>query len=732
LEQGGATRMRAARRGFPFAPLRTPAALRLRWRGGEIGAAFRDALECELAERAGFQWLAVAFGAGCLVYFVLPREPVFVMLAMAALVAGGVAMIGHRRGRSWRAAALLAACFAGASAAKLRVDGLDAPQVERPFAAELTGRVVDRDHRTDRRPRIVLDRLASASVAPADMPRKVRVTLGAKAELPPLGSRVALRARLMPVPGPAAPGGYDPRRAAFFEGIGASAFVLGTWRLEAEPQPSLDLAVARVRAAMVARIMAAEPGEAGAVAAALLVGERSALSAETTESLRASGLAHILSISGLHMMLIGGAAYLFVRAGLALSPALALSRPIRKWAAVAALVVVTAYLALSGGGAATMRAWIMAAIMFVAILVDRPPISMRNLAIAAFVVLALEPENVTEPGFQMSFAAVAALIAGWDAWSERRRLRLTDADAMPGQWAARWLARAVFGVALTTLLAGLATAPFAAYHFERVASYSLIGNLLAAPLVSAIVMPAGLLTLVLMPFGLEGLPLWGMARGIEAMLAVSDWVARLPGAEVAAPPITPAGLLLIASGMLWLCLWRLRWRLLGWPAVGLGLLLGPLLHDSPDILVAADGRVVAVRDTSGVLRVSGGKAGSYMIGQIFDEEGGPPEAGADLRKGVRCDELGCILPGAGAVVAHVLDAGAFPEDCDRAEIVVSPLEAPRSCRAALVIDAARLARSGAHELRYGLDGPSGGIDVTMERSAFPRPWQAGGGSAGDE
>ena len=160
--------------------------------------------------------------------------------------------------------------------------------------------------------------------------------------------------------------------------------------------------------------MAAEPGEAGAVAAALLVGERSALSAETNESLRLSGLAHILSISGLHMMLIAGTAFFVVRAVLALSPRLALSRPIRKWAAIAALIVVSLYLALSGGGVATVRSYVMAVVMFAAILVDRPAISMRNLAIAAFIVLAMEPESITEPGFQMSFGAVAALIAGWE------------------------------------------------------------------------------------------------------------------------------------------------------------------------------------------------------------------------------------------------------------------------------------------------------------------------------
>ena len=315
------------------------------------------------------------------------------------------------------------------------------------------------EHRVDRRPRIVLDRLASEMIGADAMPRKVRLTLPESYGLPPLGARIAIRARLMPVAGPVVPGGYDPRRAAYFDGIGGSGFLLGQWQVaEAPPANSSELAIARIRSAIVARIMAAEPGEAGAVAAALLVGERSSLSEETNESLRISGLAHILSISGLHMMLIAGAAFFLVRALLALSPPLALSRPIRKWAAVTAILVVTVYLALSGGGAATTRAYVMAVIIFSAMLLDRPAISMRNLAIAAFIVIALEPEGVAEPGFQMSFAAVAALIAAWELWSDRERRRLTDDDALPGLRLLRTARRAVLGVAATTLVAGLATA----------------------------------------------------------------------------------------------------------------------------------------------------------------------------------------------------------------------------------------------------------------------------------
>jgi competence protein ComEC len=362
--------------------------------------------------------------------------------------------------------------------------------------------------------------------------------------------------------------------------------------------------------------------------------------------------------------------------------------------------------------------------MFAAVLVDRPAISMRNLAIAAFLVLAIEPEGIAEPGFQMSFAAVAALIAAWEFWRDHRAARLADDDVVPGYWLMRLAGKALLGVALTTLVAGLATAPFAAYHFERVATYSLLGNLLAAPLVSAIIMPFGLLSLAVMPLGLEALPLAVMAWGIEMLLGVAAFVASLPGADVRPPPMTAFSLCLIAAGMLWLCLWRLRWRLLGLPAIGLGLLLIPVLIDPPDILVAPDGAAIAVRDSSGVLRVSGARAGSYLVEQFFDEESVQPASGAELRKGVSCDTAACLFSGAdGNTVSHVLDPVAFTEDCSHATIIATALVAPESCDAALVIDAPKLARFGAHAIRVSGPPETPVFEETTELSGNPRPWQ---------
>jgi competence protein ComEC len=239
---------------------------------------------------------------------------------------------------------VLAVLLAGASLGKVRVDSLVAPEITREMSIALSGRVIDRETRAGLRPRVLLDRIVTDAIAPEAIPPRLRVTFSPSAGLPPLGARIALRAHVSPIPGAMVPGGYDPHRAAFFAGIGGGGFALGKWTLEAPPRFSLMLMVAELRAAMVARIVAVLPGDAGAMAAALLVGERSGISEAANDNLRIAGLAHILSISGLHMMLIAGTAFFTIRAILALSPRLALRYPIRKWAAAGALLTVTFYL----------------------------------------------------------------------------------------------------------------------------------------------------------------------------------------------------------------------------------------------------------------------------------------------------------------------------------------------------------------------------------------------------
>ncbi len=690
---------------------------------------WRACLVAELEDRRGFLWLPIAFATGIVVYFALPREPLLAALVLAAGLAALWALRGRASGGPYRLAVILCLIAAGAASAKLRVDRLAGPTLDRSATVSLTGRVIAVERRADRRPRLVLDRIDWPG-RPADAkPRRIRISLPGQTALPQIGSRVGLSARLGPVPGPAMPGAYDPRRAAFFDGIAASGFAFGTWTPVAaadEAGLSPRIAIARLRQAISERVRQVDDGQAGAVAAALIVGDRSRLSAATVESLRTAGLAHILAISGLHMALVAGTAFFLLRGLLAASPSLALNRPIKKWAALAALAVGLVYLGLSGGNVATIRAYVMAAVMFAAIVIDRPAISLRNLAIAAFVVLALRPESVGEPGFQMSFAAVAALIAGWEVWRDRRRLHLAEPSPSPIMRGARLTLRAFAGIALTTLIASLATAPFAAFHFQKLAAYSLAGNLAAMPLVSLLVMPAGLFSLVAMPFGLDPLVLPVMFAGIDALLTIAAGIAGLPGALVVTPRMPVASLLLVSGGFLWLVLWRPRLRLFGLAPIAAGLLLAPLAARTPDVLMTAAGRAVAVRDAGGVLRFAGSRADSFVVGQWLAAEGPRAPDRQAIRDGVACDRLGCILRGRGGlVVAHVRDAAAFIEDCRRADIVLTPLRAPDDCAASLVLDARATSRRGAHAVY--LEGPDNDPMKTIRIiTAWPqvrRPWQ---------
>ncbi|MDH3196056.1 MAG: DUF4131 domain-containing protein, partial [Hyphomicrobiales bacterium] len=275
-----------------FAPQSlTPASLvrRLVWRAGDALVYWRACLIAELEDRRGFVWLPVAFGTGIALYFALPREPVLGALGVVVLATGLWAVRGWAGGRSYRLAVVLCLIAAGAASAKMRVDRLIGPQLERPMTVTFSGRVVAIDQRAGRPPRLILDAIDWPGRAAEETPRRIRISARGQSELPQIASRISLRARLGPVPGPAMPGAYDPRRAAFFDGIAASGFAFGKWRpVETSKEAGFapKFAIARLRRAISQRIRQADDGQAGAVAAALIVGDRSHLSQQTVDNLR--------------------------------------------------------------------------------------------------------------------------------------------------------------------------------------------------------------------------------------------------------------------------------------------------------------------------------------------------------------------------------------------------------------------------------------------------------------
>ncbi len=695
-------------------------------RTGLIGGAAQrlgDALLSE-ADR-WFLWVPVLFGAGIGIYFALDEEPAGIIAFAAPMAIFGLLLLARGRPALWACFAALLCVALGFSDAKLRAVLLSTPVLERASGAVILEGWVERSQPVlPKGVRLTLRITAlTGKITPAGL-NKVRLT--SRYDPPPqAGTPIRVRAILRPVPEPVSPGGFDFSRKAWFNGIGAVGFAISAPAvLENPPLPDLKMRVIALidglRKGVDGRIRQAVPGPTGAIASALITGERGRIPKPALQALRHSGLAHVLAISGLHMALMAGALYWLARAGLAMVPQLALRLPVKKIAAVMALLGGGFYLALSGGAVATQRAYLMMAIFFLAVLLDRPALTLRNVALAAIVILALYPESLFNVSFQMSFAATAALISVYERWGNRTK-------PVPSQFAfwrgIQITGRYFTGIALTTMVAGLAVAPFAIFHFHKLAQYSLIGNLAAMPLVGICVMPMALASLIAMPFGLEYWPLQAMGAGIETIVEIAGTVSGWDGAVVRVGTIPVFSLLALVLGGLWLTLWRERWRLAGLVIAAAGLATSGTVS-APDILVDRDGAVVAVRGGDGQLTATPGKGGTYSLERWLASNGDartPREVRA--LKDFACDDLACVARVRGKSVAFLLHPAALREECASADIVVAKFPVGKHCKAARVtLDRLDLSNEGAHA--FYLDGQSIRVE-SVAGGRGNRPWTRG-------
>ncbi|MGR3759543.1 ComEC/Rec2 family competence protein [Roseobacteraceae bacterium NS-SX3] len=526
-----------------------------------------------------FPWVPVCFAAGIGGYFALPAEPGAAVLAGAA-AAGAAALLLVRLPNALAFAGwALALAAAGFCLAAGRAHWVAAPVLDYRYYGPVEGRVAALDRSAAGALRVTLDQVRLGRLSPLRTPEKVRLSLPGANQVPVPGTRVMTTAHLLPPQGPAEPGGFDFRRYAWFQGLGAVGYSRVPLLAIAPPGDALPVQQLRTRVSEL--LQQRLPGEAGAFAAAVTTGDRSGVGQGTLQALRASNLAHLLAISGLHMGLLSGFVFAAVRLGLCLLTAVALRWPVKKLAAGAALAVAAAYLALSGGNVATERAFIMVAVMLCAVLLDRRALSLRAVAVAAVIVLIRRPESLLSPGFQMSFAATTALVAVFGL--------LRDAQVPLGP---RWL-RPAAAVVISSAVAGVATAPFGAAHFNTLAHYGLAANLLAVPVMGTVVIPAAVLVLCLAPVELEGAGLTAMRWGLEWILSVAHWVAEAEGAQghVAAPG--PWVLPVLGLGALVLLLWQGRGRLAGLAPVALALCLW-MAAERPPVLIAGNGGLVGV------------------------------------------------------------------------------------------------------------------------------------------
>lgn len=693
---------------------------------------FGQAFETEAALRRPFLWLPVAAGSGVVLYLYADREPSLWLIAPAAVSLGVLAYLARANRVAFYFLCGFCAVFAGELSAALRTSRVAAPVLDKIRLVTLQGFIEEMDFRRNGA-RFLLRVHSAEGLAPEQTPFRVRLTMR---RAPPFeaGTYVSLKARLLPPALASLPGGYDFARDAWFARLGAVGNVLG--RVEVVPAPespglaaSAMMAIDRGRNALARRIDKIVGGDSGAIAAAMVTGKRDLLSDEAKEVIREAGIFHIITISGVQMTLVAAIFFVGLRRLLALSQTLALSYPIKKWAALFAIAGAIFYDIATGSRVGTERALFMTLIMLTSVVLDRQALTMRNLAIAAALVILIQPEAIMGASFQLSFAAVAALVAVYEAriaaWGrdepvkasrpvegERKRMALETLKPL--------LRRGPLGLLFATFCATSATASFMAYNFHELSPYVLIGNPLTLTIIEIFAVPGALLGTLLYPLGLDAFVWRYVGLGIDGVMWAARGIGSWPGSTIHLPAFAPWAIVFLSLAVLSSVLWRTAiLRATALPLAALGL-LGAAAGPSFDMAVAPAGDAVAFRAADGRLAVIGRGRNAFSAEQWLRADADGRLASEAVTK-ANCDKLGCVgYLASGRTVALVFDTPAFAEDCTRADIIVTPHFAPLGCAAAIVIDREKLKQTGALTLAFAKDGV---VQMRAARAADEdRPW----------
>lgn len=547
-------------------------------------------------------WIPVCFALGIGAYFALPQEPEWwPVLLLSEMLLAAIYFARRHRGLLLALYALLTAT-AGFADAQLQTLYLsrNLPPVT-PQKLYLAGRIarIDKNYRGN--PRIVLEDMQG--FPSGEIKGRYRLSLVHNQTDLAVGQCVEMVAAVSPLFKTSIAGGFQFDRQLFFDGINGSGYVPSRVLLlecSTAGQHRFSDFVAGVRRRISNYISSILPPDEAAVAVAIVAGDRSKMDAGLINAYRDSGLAHFLSISGLHMSMIAGLMFFFVRLLMALIPPLSLRYNSKKAAAVGGIVISAIYLLISGAAIPSQRAFIMTLVVLTAVLCNRQAVSMRTLALAAMIVLLIAPQALVSAGFQMSFAAVTALVAFYEKYAGRINRFISLRDDEPLLKFGRVVLLYFIGVVVSDLVASLATMPYAIYHFNRVSLYTSLTNLVAGPIIGFVIMPFVLIALLLMPFGLAFLPLKLVGLGLFAVNALTRFVSALPNAAVGVVSMPTWGLVTITLGGLWLCLWRCRWRRYGWALIIIGM-LSLITVKVPDVIIDAKGRTLLIKDSTGGL-----------------------------------------------------------------------------------------------------------------------------------
>ena len=737
---------------------------------------------CLAEERAfghDFLFIPVSIGCGAVLWFSLDATPSPVILIATFLFVAVLALfVRYKAGITAAVCGPFAFLLLGMLLADFETRRAGTVVLDTPVTTTITGTVARREVDARGYWRYVVDLTATADPTLSRPPQRISVLSRGGGEPITLGATLRGKVRLSPPSGPALPGLNDFAFTSYFRGIGATGFFykspdalvspVGDARPDKGWLEWADMRLYGLRSAIAERIRTTIGGDAGAFAASIITDERQAISAETMEALRLSGLAHIVAISGLNMALASGIFFVGLRLAFSLFPAFAQRWPVKKIAAFAALLMTLAYYLISGFAVSAERAWLMMSVMLIAVLFDQPSLSLRNVAISALIILAFSPSEIMGPSFQMSFAATIALVSAYAFWSRWRTDRERPFIGRKPAWlkVAEMMGAVIGGVITTSLIGGLSTAIYSAEHFHRVTTYGLFANLAAMPLMSLIVMPFALLAMLLMPFGLDAPFLKIMGYGMALVIEVANEVASWGGSAATGRP--HGWFIGLASvGFLLLTLLRSRLALLGIPflLLAFGVSAVTAYRDLPDLLIHEDGELVALLGDGKVsttkARPQGFVYDQWQRALLLPEKTVPPgfingesmanTAGSDSRSKLSPEDMAvvvremtaalkdakagvftcrkdiwCVASAASGEWIVVLEDGRFAgKACDIADIVVVSRRTSFSqCRSgALLLSRDILRRLGSVEIDFAdkrEEGVASGLRAAI--AGTDRPW----------
>ncbi len=658
-------------------------------------------------------WVPVCFAAGMALYFDLPEEParwVFPALSIALLAA---CFALRRQALPVMLALTLAA--AGASLAQYRTHAHAPTMLREALTPRPVIGVVRDIERTQAGVRLLLTNITVDDLAPELTPKQVRLSVkfkkGAEFTLPNIGDAIHIRAGLMPPMGPALPGGFDFARYFYFRDIGAVGYGLPPWEvLGSKSDQTVEGRFWSWRANLTDRIVRTIGVERGGIAAGLITGDGRAISDADFDALRASNLYHIIAISGEHMVIVSGVIFVGLRLLLLLFPARISLRPEGKSILAAiTLLLVTLYLFVTGLPTSAVRAYVMIALVLLAVIFRRHVDPMRSLSVAAFLMLAYDPAMLLDPGFQLSFAATVAIIALVEA-------RVFAPPPAIERGRVRMALHHLLTLILVAVVAEAATAPFAISMFNNFSLYGVVANSIATPLVSLFLMPVVALFFLLLPLGLEGFALQLLDYGIRALLALARFVSSLPHAQQFVPSMPGLGLALFTAGLLWVCLWQTRVRRLGILVALLGVATLALTQ-TPDLLVSGSLKQIAFRDGDAHVLARGRV--DAMVPEMWTNGVGEKQLAKAEPPHWRCDGLGCVARVREHTVAFPTDLAALMDDCARAEVIISA-RAPVNCASHAMILAGK-ALSDNSITAFWFEGERTRIEQSADWQGA-RPW----------